>query len=165
MAPVLASGIGPLDTVSPGSGRPTRHSRVCIVARTRRERDAVSGALAEDDIEWVTLEAGAIDERDAEGIRVATMHRVKGLEFDRVIMTGVNEGLVPLPVALAGRGDAVERESAETGERALVYVAATRAERELLVLSFGCPTLPVIGTGILIAYISKWATPTDPTTG
>lgn len=34
-------------------------------------------------------------------------------------------------------GDDAARESAETGERALVYVAATRAKKELLVLSYG----------------------------
>ena len=40
----------------------------------------------------------------------------------------------------AGRtGGAVERESAETEERALVHVAATRAKRELPVPSFGRP--------------------------
>ena len=43
------------------------------------------------------------------------------------------------PLPLDARGDAVERESAETEERALVYVTATRATRELLVLSFGAP--------------------------
>ncbi|MDE2906374.1 MAG: DNA helicase, partial [Acidobacteriota bacterium] len=73
-------------------------------------------------------------------VRLATMHRVKGLEFDRVVMASVNADLVPLPAAVNARGDAVERESAETEERALVYVAATRAKRELLVLSFGTPS-------------------------
>ena len=62
-------------------------------------------------------------------VRLATMHRVKGLEFDRVMLAGVNADLAPLPAALDDRGDAVERESAETEERALVYVAATRAEK------------------------------------
>ena len=63
------------------------------------------------------------------------MHRVKGLEFERVVMASVNRGLVPLAAALDSRSDAAARESAETEERALMYVAATRAKRELLVLS------------------------------
>ena len=113
---------------------------VCVVARTRRERDAVADALREHDLPHVTLEAGAVDEKETEGVRLATMHRVKGLEFDRVIMASINKGLVPLPAAIHGRGDAVERESAETEERALVYVAATRAKQELLVLSFDTPS-------------------------
>ena len=65
------------------------------------------------------------------------MHRVKGLEFDRVIIASVNEGLVPLPKAIRGHADDRAREWAETEERALVYVAATRARKELLVLGHG----------------------------
>ena len=113
---------------------------VCVVARTRRERDAVAGALAEHGFAHVILEAGAVDAAGTEGVRLATMHRVKGLEFDRVVMASVNADLVPLPAALDARGDPVERESAETEERALVYVAATRAKKELLVLSHGAPS-------------------------
>ena len=65
------------------------------------------------------------------------MHRVKGLEFERVVMVSVNRGLVPLAAAIDGRSDAIAQESAETEERALLYVAATRARKELLVLSYG----------------------------
>ena len=60
--------------------------------------------------------------------------------LDRVIMASMNKNLVPLPAAVCGWGDEVERESAETEERALVYVSATRAKKELLVLSFGAPS-------------------------
>ncbi len=113
---------------------------VCVVARTRRERDAIGGALEKQDLAHVALEADTVDPADTEGVRLATMHRVKGLEFDRVVMASMNADLVPLPAAIDARGDAVERESAETEERALVYVAATRAKKELLVLSFAAPS-------------------------
>ena len=113
---------------------------VCVVARTRRERDAIADTLTEHDLTHVALEAGAVDAAETDGVRLATMHRVKGLEFDRVVMASINADLVPLPVAIDARGDAVERESAETEERALVYVAATRAKKELLVLSFDTPS-------------------------
>ena len=113
---------------------------VCVVARTRRERDTIADTLRENELSCVALEAGAIDEAEAEGVRLATMHRVKGLEFDRVVIASMNADLVPLPTAIEARGDAVERESAETEERALVYVAATRAKKELLVLSFDTPS-------------------------
>ena len=55
---------------------------VCVVARTRRERDAIANALREHDLPHVALEAGAVDTAETEGVRLATMHRVKGLEFD-----------------------------------------------------------------------------------
>ena len=56
----------------------------------------------------------------------------------------MNEGLVPLSAAIAGKGDDAARESAETEERSLVYVAATRAKKDLLVLSYGTPS-PYVG--------------------
>ena len=63
------------------------------------------------------------------------MHRVKGLEFDRMVIASVNENLVPL-AAVVHDDDGPERTAAETAERALLYVAATRAKKELVVLSF-----------------------------
>ena len=60
------------------------------------------------------------------------------------VMVSVNRGLVPLAAAIDSRSDAAARESAETEERALVYVAATRARKELLVLSYGAPS-PLLG--------------------
>ena len=113
---------------------------VCIVARTKSERDAVADALQEAGLPHVLLEGQAVDAGETDGVRLATMHRVKGLEFDRLVMAGVNADLAPLAKAVEARGDAVEREAAETEERALLYVAATRARKELLVLSFGAPS-------------------------
>ena len=109
----------------------------CIVARTRAERDAVKHAIQNAELSAVVLEKDLPDDAGGDAVRLATMHRVKGLEFDRVIMASVNEGLVPLPQAIQGRADDRAREWAETEERALVYVAATRARKELLLLGHG----------------------------
>ena len=60
------------------------------------------------------------------------MHRVKGLEFERVVLASVNEGLLPLGWAMKSASDEIERASIETMERALVYVAASRAKKDCL---------------------------------
>ena len=109
---------------------------VCIVARTQNERDAVAEALQKAELAVELIQGNAPDDSEREGVRLATMHRVKGLEFDRVIMAAINDGMVPLAAAIKSTGDVVARESAETEERALVYVAATRAKKDLHVLSF-----------------------------
>ena len=110
---------------------------VCVVAPTKRELDTLEKALGNHDLAVCRLGRDREDDETKEGARLATMHRVKGLEFDRVVIASVNAGLVPQPRAYAGAGDAAEREKAETKERALLYVAATRAKKELLILSYG----------------------------
>lgn len=55
------------------------------------------------------------------------MHRVKGLEFEHVIIVAANKGILPLEAAVDDAEDAVARRNAETGERSLLYVAPTRA--------------------------------------
>lgn len=109
----------------------------CVVARTRNERDALADGLRERDVDVFVLERANPDHDHDDCARVATMHRVKGLEFDRVLIASANRRLVPLSAALREASDDMARELAETGERALVYVAATRAKKELLVLSYG----------------------------
>ena len=110
----------------------------------RGERDAIKRHLNAQDVEVELIERDTADDGAQAGVRLATMHRVKGLEFDRVVMASMNEGLVPLSVAIESGSDDTARETAETEERSLVYVAATRAKKELLVLSYGAPS-PLFG--------------------
>ncbi len=113
---------------------------VCIVSRTRNERDAIQDELSDAEIPVEVLEADAPDSSSS-GVRLATMHRVKGLEFDRVVIASANEDTLPLPAAVnATEADSTERIAAETAERALLYVSATRAKKELTLLSFGTPS-------------------------
>ncbi|MCP4541289.1 MAG: ATP-binding domain-containing protein [Chloroflexi bacterium] len=58
---------------------------------------------------------------EAELVTLATIHAVKGLEYDVVIIVGVEEGLIP------HERSSGEEEMAE--ERRLLYVAVTRARR------------------------------------
>lgn len=65
------------------------------------------------------------------------MHRVKGLEFDHMILAAVNDGLLPLSTATRETNDSISRKEIEDRERALLYVAATRAKKTLHVLYHG----------------------------
>ena len=118
--------------------RGERLGNTCVLARTTKERNALGDLLCEEGLDVVVLGRGSDDESD-KGVRLATMHRVKGLEFVRVVLASVNEGLVPLPFFMAKAPDEVRRAEEETRERALLYVAASRAKKELLVLSYGTP--------------------------
>ena len=116
-------------------GQPLRG--ICVAARTSAERDAAAQALA-GEIEHHVVGRGA-DDGGQEGVRVATMHRVKGLEFDHMVLASVNAGLVPLRQR-GKAADAAADASMETEERSLLYVAATRAKKSLMCLSFGTPS-------------------------
>ena len=97
--------------------------------------DADSGEVMSPLAAFLThaaLEAG--DNQAQEGqdaIQLMTVHAAKGLEFDAVFITGLEEGLFPHDHAAAD-ADGLEE------ERRLMYVAITRA-RQRLYLSF-CQT-------------------------
>jgi superfamily I DNA/RNA helicase len=110
---------------------------ICIVARTKKLVENYSAHLRAAGIETYNVKRDTAEQRDRPGIRVATMHRVKGLEFEHVIVAGANRGIVPLDIALASGDDAVTQRNIETGERALLYVALTRAKSSALITAYG----------------------------
>ncbi len=118
---------------------------ICIVARTRSEVTSIKEYLSAEGIacEQITGEQSQRQTKE-DAVHLATMHRVKGLEFDEVILASMNRGIVPLDRALSGKGDAVEQRQADAEERALVHVAMTRAKKKLIICSYG-DSSPYIG--------------------
>lgn len=112
----------------------------CLVARTNELLKQYESALRAKGVETYLIRRSQAEDRRAPGLRLATMHRVKGLEFDQVIIAGVNKGIIPLEVMMKDSSDPVVREESEVRERALLYVSATRAKKEALVTSFGEPS-------------------------
>jgi superfamily I DNA/RNA helicase len=69
-----------------------------------------------------------------DGVRIGTMHRMKGLEFRCVAVVGVNDGIVPLRSALtAEETDPQQHREDLLGELSLLFVACTRAREALRV--------------------------------
>ncbi|WP_136797069.1 UvrD-helicase domain-containing protein [Desulfosediminicola ganghwensis] len=112
-------------------------NEVCLVARTHELLKQYEGVLTAKSRETFFIHRSEAENRKIPGIRLATMHRVKGLEFDRVVIAGVNDGMVPFTRMSEGTSDKVVERESEIQERALLYVAATRAKREVVVTSFG----------------------------
>ncbi|MDQ6955250.1 MAG: UvrD-helicase domain-containing protein [Mariprofundaceae bacterium] len=77
------------------------------------------------------LQSGEEDNKDAEQsqVNLMSLHRAKGLEFDTVVLAGVEDGLLPHQRALD------EGETGIAEERRLLYVGITRAENVLLLTS------------------------------
>ncbi|MBY5946834.1 UvrD-helicase domain-containing protein [Photobacterium rosenbergii] len=110
---------------------------ICLVARTKFVRDNYAKALREKGIETYSLATDSSDSKKP-GLRVATMHRVKGLEFQYIFIAGANQDIVPLKAVLTE--DPVERRDYDFNERALLHVAATRAIKGLYVTASNKPS-------------------------
>ncbi len=76
-----------------------------------------------EDMELDRSRLAGVDPASQNGVTLITMHNTKGLEFDRVIIVGMEEGLFP------SRPDESDDDLEE--ERRIFYVSITRARKEL----------------------------------
>lgn len=72
-----------------------------------------------------------LDQGEKTGVTLMTVHAAKGLEFDTVFVSGMEEGLFP------HQGMGGEKDRDEEEERRLFYVAVTRAKTRLF-LTLAC---------------------------
>ncbi|MYL28152.1 MULTISPECIES: UvrD-helicase domain-containing protein [Halomonadaceae] len=112
-------------------GMPDRN--ICVVARTEKHLKDVKSALKEAGRDAYPVRRDSTENTQIPGIRLANMHRVKGLEFKVVFIVAVNQGVVPLQVAMDKTEDVVEKRARDLNERALLHVACTRAVQGLYV--------------------------------
>jgi len=111
---------------------------ICIVARTAKMlKDDYQGLLQSLSIAHTVLDKNK--NAAGGGVRLATMHRVKGLEFPVMVLAGMNSKTMPLRVASV-EGDPTSKAEHEDRERSLMFVAATRARDQLIVTSWGSPS-------------------------
>ncbi|CAL9640183.1 ATP-dependent DNA helicase Rep [Streptomyces sp. enrichment culture] len=81
---------------------------------------------------------------DVDGVRLATMHAMKGLEFRCVAVLGVTAGAVPFGREVTPASvDVLQHESDLLRERCLLFVACTRA-REALAVSWSGAASPFL---------------------
>ena len=109
---------------------------ICIVARTHKMIDAYKDGLRANGIVSFEITTNKVDDRSRNEVRIATMHRVKGLEFNYIFAAGVNNKALPNGVR-SDFSDDVSLEEFETEEKCLLYVALTRARVGAYVTCYG----------------------------
>lgn len=109
---------------------------ICVVARTKKLVDDYIALFTRVGIRSYAIKRNKVDDRSFDGLRVATMHRVKGLEFKYVFIAAVNNRIIPLPSAI-NKTDAVSEAESITSEKCLLYVAMTRAQKGVYITSYG----------------------------
>lgn len=109
---------------------------ICVVARTKKLVDDYIALFTGAGIRTYAIKRNKVDDRSFDGLRVATMHRVKGLEFKYVFIAAVNNRIIPLPSAI-NKTDPVSEAESITSEKCLFYVAMTRAQKGVYITSYG----------------------------
>ncbi|MBX2818432.1 MAG: ATP-dependent helicase [Rhodothermaceae bacterium] len=95
------------------------------LAENGSDRSSFLSSLALDPIELTALNAVAIDDDEAPLI-LSTIHSAKGLEFQTVFLIHALDGIIP-------SGYSLKEEESLDEELRLLYVAVTRAERNLFI--------------------------------
>ncbi|TDT40029.1 UvrD-like helicase family protein [Streptomyces sp. BK208] len=126
-----------------------RREDIAVCVPTNDMVTQVGSRLARSGI--VSTEITADGPRGDEGVHVGTMYRFKGLEYRRMIIAGVQRGLVPRASVEALRRTDPARYQAECKRaRSLLFVAATRARDALTLVWHGEPS-PLLGSLALAA--------------
>ncbi len=119
--------------------------RLQALASEKREAFVEQAGLAEEDA-WLSLELTPLEafleqvsllgDADGEGsagkVSLMTLHAAKGLEFNTVFLTGMEEGIFPHMRAIGWNASGLGSDPEELAEeRRLCYVGITRARRRL----------------------------------
>lgn len=118
------------------------HQNICLVVRTNALLQHYRSGLAALGIQAEKIEGeGAPPAGD---ILISTMHGVKGLEFDHVILAGASAKNLPNRHAMAAAPTRRELAVQELRERSLIYTALSRARKSAALSWYGerSPLLP-----------------------
>jgi superfamily I DNA/RNA helicase len=117
--------------------------RIGVLSRTRAMVNRAVNGLADHGI--VATKTRNPEEAAHETVSVMSMHGAKGMEFTHVILLGMGKESVPLQHRMINLSEG-DRDDAEQRERALLYVAASRARDQVVVTTHTEPSalLPTV---------------------
>ena len=115
-------------------------SSTCITARTNKAINKLNLQLKEEGFDTRIINEKESDDPSDHSLRLATMHRVKGLEFDQVFVPGLDDSQMPFRFELEKKPDETSKDLFIQKERSLLHVAATRAKKRVVITYSGKPS-------------------------
>ncbi|MFJ4863721.1 UvrD-helicase domain-containing protein [Streptomyces sp. NPDC088748] len=122
------------------------YEQIAICVPTNQMATEVAYTLAQHGIRGVEIRSDGPNGNA--GVHIGTMFRFKGLEYQRMIIAGVSDGLVPREsVSRLRTTDPVRYRHEMQRARSLLFVAATRARDSMDVFWHGTPS-PFLGSAL-----------------
>ena len=115
-------------------------STVCIVVRSNSLAKNYESQLKHLGLQTRPISRSEADNPALPGVRIATMHRVKGLQFEHVFLAGLTQDQVPPQSVIATAADKAAQNTLFQAERCLLHVSATRAKKGVFVTYHGQPS-------------------------
>jgi len=112
-------------------------ANTCLAFRENSLITYYESILREHGIAFYVIPKSESEDRNTPGLRLATIHRIKGIEFDHIILPSVNDEYFPHHKAIENTDDETSRIEKIEQEKSLLYVGATRAKKSVLITSFG----------------------------
>ena len=110
------------------------YNEIVIAARSRDSANDFRNYLHQNGIPYV--DKHLLNSKN-EGIRIATFHGLKGLEFKHVFLVDVNDRTFPKLPFDFGNLSNIEKSQVLKTEKSLFYVAASRAVQQLIISGVG----------------------------
>lgn len=115
--------------------RGLNYNDIVVASDNRNSIKAIQNALHRNNIPYYNLfsESGG----DTRGVNLSTFHNMKGLEFKVVILSDVSKATFPMIPYNFEEFDPVEKKNHIMNQKALMYVAITRAMQKVLITGTG----------------------------
>ncbi|ARF81252.1 UvrD-helicase domain-containing protein [Kitasatospora aureofaciens] len=137
-----AERVGIAEHIAAWSARPDERiplEQIAVCVPTNQMAGEVAYTLAQHGI--AAVEIGPDGPRNGSGVHIGTMFRFKGLEYQRMIIAGVRDGLVPRDNVNRLKGADLARYRREMQRaRSLLFVAVTRARDSVDIFWHGEPS-------------------------
>lgn len=115
-------------------------SSVCLVVRTKDWVKKFEQLLSQSNIPVRRIRRNQPDNPTEPGVRIGTMYRVKGLQFNYMLLPSLNSTILPLSTVYEACVDKTAQHAFITGERCLLHVAVTRAKKQVFISYHGQPS-------------------------